>query len=270
MSWRMARRMEMRDAGRALTRPDTGGGSSWLPFGGKPDAPVRLVCLPHAGAGASLYRAWAAGLPAGVAACPVQPPGRERRRSEPLLRSAADVVRQLAPDIISIIRPPYAIFGHSTGALCAFELSREIRRLGGPPPAHLFVAGRQAPQLPMTPTELAGLPVAELAAVLRRLGGTPEDVLMNPGILTMIQPLLAADFAVNQTYRYRAERLLGVPITAFAGVSDPGAGPAEMAGWQDETTGPWRMVTLDGGHFAVFDHASAVLKHIADELAARS
>src|SRR5213080_2735964 len=77
--------------------------SRWLPFGTKPDAQVRLICLPHAGAGASVYRAWAASLPAEIAACPVQPPGRERRRTEPLLHSATDVARLLAPDIISMV-----------------------------------------------------------------------------------------------------------------------------------------------------------------------
>lgn len=256
----------MIDAGRG-PRDEAGAGSRWLPFGANPGAQVRLLCLPHAGAGASVYRAWAATLPAEIAACPVLPPGRERRRAEPLLHSAADVVRQLAPDIISMVRPPYAIFGHSTGALCAFELTREIRRLGGPLPGHLFVAGRRAPQLPMTRTELASLPIAELAAVLRRLGGTPEDVLRNPGILALIQPLLAADFAVNEAYDYYAEPQLEVPITAFAGTSDPGARPDDMAGWQDETAARWSMAVLDGGHFAIFDQAAAVQQRIAQELA---
>lgn len=252
------------------TRKAADASSPWLPFGAQSAAQIRLICLPHAGAGASVYRAWAATLPAEIAACPVQPPGRERRRAEPLLHSATDVVRQLAPDIISMICSPYAIFGHSTGALCAFELTREIRRLGGPLPRHLFVAGRRAPQLPMTRTELAGLPITELAAVLRRLGGTPEDVLLDPGILTLIQPLLAADFAVNEAYDYYAEPRLEVPITAFAGRSDPGARPDDMAGWQDQTSARWGMVVLDGGHFAIFDHAAAVHQQIAHDLADRS
>jgi medium-chain acyl-[acyl-carrier-protein] hydrolase len=246
---------------------DPGASSPWLPFGARPESSVRLICLPHAGAGASSYRAWAADLPSGLAGCPVQLPGRERRRNDPLLHSAADVVGQLAPDIISMILPPYAVFGHSTGALCAFELCREIRRLGGPAPSHLFVAGRRAPQLPMTRTELASLPAGELAAVLRRLGGTPEDVLTNPSILTLIQPMLVADFAVNEAYAYYAEPRLEIPITAFAGVSDAGAGPDEMAGWQQQTTDAWRMVVLDGGHFAIFDHADAVRRQIAADLA---
>jgi medium-chain acyl-[acyl-carrier-protein] hydrolase len=259
----------MPDGNRNLTI-ETTASSPWLPFGGRPDAAIRLICLPHAGAGASVYRAWGASLPDGIAACPVQMPGREQRRREPLLHSAIDVARQLAPCVVSMIRAPYAIFGHSTGALCTFELCREIRRLGGALPSHLFVAGRRAPQLPMPRTELASLQAAELAAVLRRLGGTPEDVLMNPSILMMIQPMLAADFTVNEAYTFYAEAPLDVPMTAFAGIGDPGAGPDDMAGWRDQTTAPWRMVALNGGHFAIFDNASIVQQQIATDLAAWS
>jgi len=75
----------------------------------------------------------------------VQPPGREKRRAEPPVTSAPEMGRQLAPEIIDLVRPPYALFGHSAGALSAFEVSREIRRLGGALPVHLFVAGRRAP-----------------------------------------------------------------------------------------------------------------------------
>jgi medium-chain acyl-[acyl-carrier-protein] hydrolase len=123
--------------------------SPWFPFGTGDGAPVRLLCLPHAGAGAGVYRAWSRGLPAWITTCPVQPPGREKRRSETPMTSAQELARQLAPVIIKTVRPPYAIFGHSTGALCAFEVSREIRRLDGPLPVHLFVAGRRAPGIPM-------------------------------------------------------------------------------------------------------------------------
>jgi medium-chain acyl-[acyl-carrier-protein] hydrolase len=244
-----------------------GSASPWLPFGAGVDAQVRLLCLPHAGAGASVYRAWGRGLPASIAACPVQPPGREKRHSQPPITSVGEIAGQLAPEIIAMVRPPYAIFGHSTGALCAFELSREIRRLDGPLPVHLFLAGRRAPRIPMPRTELAGLPVDELAAVLRRLGGTPEDVLANPDLLRLLQPLLAADFCVNEVYSYRAEPRLPVPITTFASTRDPMADPDDVAGWQDETSAQYRPLVLDGSHFAIFDHAATVLGEIAADLA---
>ena len=240
-------------------------GSPWFPFG-TGDAPVRLLCLPHAGAGASVYRAWGRGLPASIAASPVQPPGREKRLSELPMTSVEEIARQLAPEIVKMVRPPYAIFGHSAGALCAFEVSREIRRLNGPLPVHLFVAGRRAPSIPMARTDLAGLSVDELARALRRLGGTPEEVLENPAMLGLLQPLLVADFQVNEVYNYRAEPRLPIPVTAFASTRDHLADPDEVAGWQGETSARYTQLVLDGSHFAIFDHAAVVLGQIAVDL----
>lgn len=242
--------------------------SPWFPFGTAEDAPVRLLCLPHAGAGAALYRTWGRGLPATVAACPVQPPGRGARSAEQPLTSAREVARQLAPEVLRTVRPPYAIFGHSAGALCAFEVVREIRRLGGRLPVHLFVSGRRPPSMPVRRTELVGLSLDELVVVLRRLGGTPEEVLAEPVLLELIQPLLVADFHVNQAYRYRAEPRLPIPITTFASTRDPFAEPAEVAGWQEETSERYAQFVLDGDHFAIFEHAAAAFAGIAVDLEA--
>jgi surfactin synthase thioesterase subunit len=238
----------------------------WLPFGVAPDAGIRLLCLPHAGAGATVYRAWGSGFPAHVGVCPVQPPGREKRRREPALSSAREVASQLADEVVKAVRPPYAIFGHSIGAVCAFELARQLRRLGAPEPVQLFVSGRQAPQLPIERTELSGLSLDELAAALRRLGGTPEEVLAQRDVLQLIQPLLVADYAVNETYTYRPEPPLAVPITAFAATQDDGGDHGRMATWKEQTSAPFAIHTVSGGHFAVFDHAAEVISRIADDL----
>lgn len=240
----------------------------WFPFGTGEGGAVRLLFLPHAGAGAAVYRAWGRGLPATIATCPVQPPGRGTRHTEQPLTSATEIARQLAPEVLRMVRPPYAIFGHSTGALCAFEVVREIRRLNGPLPVHLFVAGRRAPTIPMFRTELAGLATDELAVVLRRMGGTPEEVLADPFMLERIQPLLVADFHVNEIYSYRAEPRLPIPITAFASTRDHFAEPGQVAGWQHETSDRYAQFVLDGDHFAIFENSQAVLGWIAADLGA--
>lgn len=176
--------------------------SAWFPFDPKADSAVHLVCLPHPGAGASAYRAWGTGLPPDIAACPVQPPGRETRSREAPLDRVEPLVSALADDLLAVLDGPYALFGHSTGALCAFELCREVRRRRGQMPEHLLVAGRRAPQLPEEVTGLQDMTADEVVAVLRRHGGTPERVFAAPGMLDMIRPLLAADFAVSERYAF--------------------------------------------------------------------
>jgi surfactin synthase thioesterase subunit len=117
----------------------------------------------------------------------------------------------------------------------------------------------------MIHTELA-VPPDELAAVLRRLGGTPEDILADHAMLALIQPLLIADFQVNEIYSYRAEPRLPIPITAFASTRDPFADPELVAAWERETSAGYAQLVLDGGHFAIFENASIVLGRIAADL----
>jgi medium-chain acyl-[acyl-carrier-protein] hydrolase len=240
--------------------------SPWFPFGTRPEAPVRLLTLPHAGAGASVFRAWGRGMPEPVWVCPVQLPGRERRYGEPLFTRVDPLVRELAGEITASVRPPYAIFGHSTGALCAFEVIRELLRTGGPLPVHLFVCGRPAPQHPLSRSELAGLSTPELEAFLRRLEGTPEAILSDHGLLKRMQPILAADFAVNECYTFQPDPPLDLPITAFVGRTDPCADEELMAGWKEQTAANFSLHLLDGGHFAIFDHATRVHAEIAAAL----
>ena len=118
----------------------------------------------------------------------------------------------------------------------------------------------------MVRTELAGLPAGKLAELLRQLGGTSESVLESPRLIGLIQPLLAADFQVNEIYTYSAEPRLPIAITAFASTRDHFASMDNVAGWQDETSAGYTQLVLEGNHFAIFDHAPAVHDQIAVDL----
>jgi medium-chain acyl-[acyl-carrier-protein] hydrolase len=240
--------------------------SPWFPFGIRHQAQVCLLCLPHAGAGASAYRAWAAGMTKQIDAVPVQPPGRETRRRELPFSNVQPLVTALARDLVQSLHTPYAVFGHSTGAISAFELTREMRRMGGPTPLHLFVAGRRAPQIPMGRSNLASLTAGELAELLRRLGGTPEVFLDDHEMLKIIQPLLAADFSVNENYLYISEAPLNVPITAFSADADPYADRKQVSPWSEQTSRSFNMHSLAGGHFAIFEQAPRIHAWIAEAL----
>ena len=241
--------------------------SPWLPFAGPPGAEFTLLCLPHAGAGAGWYRAWGAGLAPRVGARPVQPPGREKRRNEAPIRDVTRYVRELAPEIIARVQRPYAVFGHSTGAICAFELVREFRRLGWALPERLFVAGRRAPHLPMPRHRLDELSIEEVAEFLGGLGGTPPEVLADHLLLKQIQPLMGADFQVNEEYPYQVQEPLPVPITAFAATEDEWGTPDLMGGWADHTSAGFELCALNGGHFAIFEQAETVHDVITTRLA---
>src|SRR5262245_41626934 len=130
----------------------------WLPFRRpSPSARLRLYCFPFAGGGASIFRLWPDALPASVEVCSVQPPGRETRFREAPFARMAPLVAVLADVLLPELERPYALFGHSMGALIAFELAREQRRRRARPPEQLIVSGRGAPHLPARLTPLHNL-----------------------------------------------------------------------------------------------------------------
>jgi surfactin synthase thioesterase subunit len=244
------------------------GGTPWLPFGSGSADRVRLVCLPHAGAGASAYRRWAGGLPGWIAACLVQLPGRESRSEEPLCHSMTALIEGLADDLLPLLDGPYAVFGHSVGAVTAFELIRELRRRAAPPPAHLFLAGAPAPHLKGVDARERFMTVAGLASLMRRLGGTPEEFIDDLRFLNLLLPLFRADLSVRETYVCVPEPPLSMPITVFGATRDPRASEADTRAWSEHTSGPFTHYVLDGGHFAVLEQTSLVHSHIAAALRA--
>jgi surfactin synthase thioesterase subunit len=243
--------------------------TTWFPFvrqtGEPPDAPA-LYCLSHAGAGASVYRDWLGAVP-GFAVLPVQLPAREGRFQDPPYLRMPALVSDLA-DLVVAEGRRYAVYGHSFGALVAFELLRELRRRQAPDPLHLFVSGFVAPHHDMDDdVPVMGMDEAQLVDLLRELGGTPEWLLRDPAAVGMVLPAVRADFEVKETYEYRAEPPLTVPVTAFASTADPRVRHDQVACWREQTDGEFRFHLFSGGHFAVFEQAARTHRYLAAALA---
>lgn len=227
---------------------------------------MHLVALHHAGGSASQFRTWPAGLPAGVEVLAVQLPGRDERLSEPPLTSIALVVDLLVRQLAPLLDLPYALFGHSLGALLAFELTRALRRAARAMPRHLFVSGRWAPQLSDPSRALSDLPHDEFLEEVRRLGGTPPEVLAHRELMELVTPILRADFALSESYRYQHEPPLDIPMTAFGGIDDPAVTTASVAQWSTQTTAAFRTCLLPGDHFFVSSARPALLAEISTAL----
>ena len=230
------------------------------------DLPVRLFCFSHAGAGASTFGAWAGPLArAGVDVCPVQLPGRENRFREPPHHRLEPLLEALGSALFRHLDRPYALFGHSLGALLAYELARVLSAVGLRP-ERLLVSGRIAPQLRDTRPAMHGLSDTELVAGLRELGGIPDALLDNRELLAMQLPTLRADLAVNETYRHVAGPPLEVPVTAFGGDRDPKVGIAELRAWARTTRAGFRASVLPGGHFFIAGSRNRLLAELCGDL----
>jgi len=251
----------------ALTRaaPTIGADRYTVRWQPRPDARLRLFALPHTGGGAGTFRAWAALLPPRVELVAIRLPGRESRFHEPAFDRIGTLVDGVLDALAAELDRPYAWLGHSMGALVAYELCRAARRRGLPEPARLIVAGRRAPHLPATEPTVHDAPDAQLAQRLRDIAGTPEE-LLDTALLRPLLPLLRADFAVSETYRWTPEPPLRTPISALGGSADPLARPDELAAWSAHTTGGCGVRLYPGDHFFLHHRAQLVVPDIAADL----
>jgi medium-chain acyl-[acyl-carrier-protein] hydrolase len=212
---------------------------------------MRLFCLPHAGGGATAFHSWNSLLPPSVQVCSVLLPGRETRLSEPLYSELDPLVDAIARELRPWLDIPYAVFGHSMGALLAFEWVRRLQREGYSMPVWLFLSGRRAPDAQGGETTLPhSLSDREFVEELTRLyQGMPEEVLQSPELMEVFLPILRADIAVVESYRFKEGEPLDCPMTVFAGMEDASVSWDQMLGWQRHARGGFAAQLLPGGHF---------------------
>src|SRR5689334_12399770 len=222
-------------------------------------ARLRLFCFPYAGGGAAIYRLWPQSLPSEVEACMAQLPGRGTRLREEPFTNLDALVAAVAEAIAPLLDKPFALFGHSMGAMISFELARRLREQGQPQPSHLFISGRRAPQLPNDDPISYNLPDAELGQELLRLNGTPKEVLEHPELMELMLPLLRADFSVVETYDYRPGVPLDCPLTVFGGLRDAEVSREQLDAWREQTTGEFALRMLPGDHFFLSDAQAQTL-----------
>jgi medium-chain acyl-[acyl-carrier-protein] hydrolase len=165
------------------------------------------------------------------------------------MRHIGAVVDELAPRVAEAGEGRFAIFGHSMGALVAFELARRLRALGGPTPLALLVAGMGAPHCPPSRPPARHLPDDEFIVAVDRYGGLPAAVLESDELLELVLPALRADFEAAETYRYVPGEPLDVPIVAAAGVEDAFVPDGTLEAWADHTSVGCEARRMPGGHF---------------------
>ncbi|QXI36616.1 thioesterase II family protein [Pseudomonas xantholysinigenes] len=222
---------------------------------------LNLLCLPYSGASAMVYSRWRRKLPAWLQVRPVELPGRGARMGEALHTDLQALARQLASEQRLAAQAPYALLGHSLGALVAFELAHELRALGCPPPVALFACGTAAPTRREDYDSSRWTEPrsdAELIDELRKLGGTPDEVLDNEELMSLTLPIVQADFLLCGRYAYRQRAPLTCPLHVLAGEDDR-ATDEQLQAWARETAAPYALAKFPGGHFFIHEHEDRVL-----------
>jgi surfactin synthase thioesterase subunit len=231
-----------------------------------PDAPLRLFCFAHAGGGTTMYWPWRSVLAPDVDVRPVLLPGRETRVREDPYRSLDELIDPLCDGLAPYLDRPYAFFGHSFGALVAYEVARRLSAAGRPEPVTLIASGRPAPRLPRWRRRFSDLGDTEFLAEVCALNGTPPQVLQQPGLVRLLLPALRADFEANENYTWRPGPELRCPVSAYTGTDDPAVNRDELLAWREETSGEFTVRVFSGDHFYLADGRPDVLSAVGQDL----
>lgn len=243
--------------------------SQWLPSRKTSlNASVRLFCFPYAGGNESAYRHWQQKLRESIEVLPVQLPGRGSRIKEPPYSELRPLVHAASEALAAEMEKPFAFFGHSMGALVAFELARDLLKQHGIQPVHLFISAKCAPRQRPEDPATGQLSDAELIEILARYEGTPRELSNDAELMRLVLPVIRADMALCNSYIYEPGPSLECPITVFGGLEDHVSSRACMESWQEHTKGPFTLRMLPGGHFFINTWAVPVFEVIRQELKA--
>lgn len=225
----------------------------------------RLVCFPHAGGSATFFFPASAALSPDIEVLAVQYPGRQDRRAE----QPIDDLGRLADEIVAALSRTLAggpaLFGHSMGAVVAFEVASRMERDLGAAPAMLVASGRRAPSRYRHET-VHRYDDQGLIAELRRLSGTADALLGDAEFLQAILPAIRNDYRAIETYRCPEGAIVSCPITVFVGDADPKVTLDEAQAWKEHTTAAFDMRVFPGGHFYLADQPERALVALKEVL----
>jgi len=216
----------------------TNSGSSRLP----------LICLPFAAAGPSFFKDWIP-LTSSLDIIAPQLPGREKRFLEEPYREVSEAITGILDEVLQLIgkRKRVNIFGHSLGAVLAYELAHRLAGIQGIEVENLVVSGSPGPWMPRQ-HRATGLDDAGFIDQVREFAGYDHPALNDPDMREMLLPLLRADVEMRENYYPPEDRVLEVPITSVRGTEDELVSSEEAAQWQGATTMPFQLVEIPGGH----------------------
>jgi amino acid adenylation domain-containing protein len=232
----------------------------------RPDALLRLFCFPHGGGGPQAFKSWADNLPKEIEVYCLNLPGRGSRRNYPPIHNMPELSDQIVHALSAYLDKPFALFGHSVGALVAYEVTRGLEEKGSPLPVRLLVSAHKVPHDALEEEPMYNLPDQELVQKIIDLGLVPAEVLENKELIDFILPPLKADFEVSETYKYTERNPLPVAITAMGGEGDTLLSPEDLDAWKEYSSLSFQSFLYKGDHFYTETLQKEVLKDISQWL----
>jgi len=228
-----------------------------------PDASLRLLCFPYAGAGSSMFQSWAPLLSPKIELSLIHFPGRDKRIREPLYTDLSNLVEEIGDTLLPLLDRPFAFFGHSMGDLVSFEVARYLDRRYGLQAKCLFLSARRAPHLPDPYSNIYLLPEKDFLETAENLyGKLPDIVKQDREILQLFVNIMRADLTMTCRYQYHHGPPLQCPLVVFGGMQDPSVAEHELKAWQEHTAARFELIMFPGDHFFIHGARMGLLQNL--------
>jgi len=224
---------------------------------------MKLVCFPYAGGGASFYLPWVKSSDDNIEVMPVQLPGRESRYREPLFNDFRTLLDALVCEVAPHLGDSFAFFGHSFGALLAFELTHALHERGLRLPRHLFLSSYASPERTIdypSPNELSQDEF--LRRVAASFGGIPVEMFRDAQFRDLYLPILQADLGALSSYQHQPRPPLNCPFTVMGGEDDRQITFQDLRAWRFHAACQFKIRMYSGGHFYMRQHWAQMLEEI--------
>lgn len=243
--------------------------SNWFPFGvntnkGEVPPQQQVFCFYYAGGSASVFKPWL-NISKENSYIPIELPGRGIRIVEPCCTDMQEIVNVLIKKLLAVISTPFIFFGHSLGAAICFQLAWTMQERGLPLPSKIVVAGRHAPHRPDPSRLQSNMSDPEMTAELRRLNGTPKDILDNKEMLNFLLPMIRSDLKLHESFNFSGQHL-SIPIIAHCGKLDDEADEAIMSHWSKVTDSDFQIREFEGDHFFVQSRGQTYFHSLEDTI----
>ncbi|WP_108867383.1 thioesterase II family protein [Aquimarina aquimarini] len=215
---------------------------------------MKIICIHYGGGNKFSFAKLEEHIDSTLVMESIELPGHGKRIKENLLTD----LNEMAVDIYHQIKnitddEPYILYGHSLGGMLCFLVSRLLQKKEDQLPLHMIISSCKAPRYNhVRKVTCHTLSDEDFKEELRVLGGFPKRAIENKEILDFFLPILRADFKAIETYEYKQDKALDIPITVLAGL-DEDVSKEQLIGWQEETKYPFRFQQFEGGHFFILD-----------------
>jgi surfactin synthase thioesterase subunit len=226
-----------------------------------------LLCVPFAGAGPSFFHPWRELSAGRWRVTSVELPGRERRLLEEPYRNVVEAAKNEIDDIVADLGPgtPTVLFGHSLGAVLAYELVH-LLTARGVPVERLVVSGSPGPWT-QRERRATGLQDEEFLARVEEFAGFRHEALDHPEMRELILPVLQADCEMHENYVPSTDTPVSVPICSLRGDRDGLVTAQEARQWREATTAGFTCAEFPGDHMYLVDQGREVLDVIGAQCA---